>query len=97
MVAAGVAMRSRSSAAAAVTQASSRVAKSLVATGPAVLRWPASHQIRVAAMEPAVPGPGFQKPAPKKVAIVQAQRVFLVLGDEVSSEAASWPGGLLIV
>jgi hypothetical protein len=36
-------------------------------------------QRRTAATEPQVPGPGLPKPAPKKVAMVQAQRVFTVL------------------
>jgi len=35
----------------------------------------ASHQRRAAATEPQVPGPGFPKPAPKKVATIQAHRV----------------------
>ena len=32
-------------------------------------------QMRSAATEPQVPGPGLPRPAPKKVATVQAQRV----------------------
>jgi hypothetical protein len=35
-------------------------------------------QISAAAIEPAVPGPGFQNPVPKKVAMVHAQRVFFI-------------------
>src|ERR1035438_668859 len=37
-------------------------------------------QRRTVATEPQVPGPGLPKPAPKKVAMVHAQRVFFIFG-----------------
>src|SRR5215469_2507594 len=45
-------------------------------------------QRRTAAMEPQVPGPGLSRPAPKKVATVQAHGVRRVMGAAVEAGAS---------
>src|ERR1035437_5771299 len=46
---------------------------------------PTPAQMSTAATEPQVPGPGLPRPAPKKVATVQAQRVLWAAGGEVAA------------